>query len=150
MSGRGKRSNGSKDQKRDSSGRGNGKPKPNPKKSLEDYMFYLGSSKQASDYETTAEYLINHIQETYDYGEDIAESLYTLKDVDLSIHKPELQVSSNKDDKKRAAEDKQFEIEFIEDFAVYKRRLEAYSKNQSKAFAFLFDHCSKGMKEKIQ
>ena len=121
MSGRGKRSNRSKDQKRDVSGRGNGKPKPYPKKSLEDYVFYLGSSKHASDYETTAEYLINHIQETYDYGEDIAESLYTLKDVDLSIYKPKMQVSVNKDDKKREAEDKQYEIEFTEHFARYNR-----------------------------
>ena len=72
MSGRGKRGNRSRDQKRDGFGRGNGKPKPNPKKSVEDYVFYLGSSKQASDYETTAEYLINYIQETFDYGEDIA------------------------------------------------------------------------------
>ena len=150
MSGRGKRSNRSKDQKRDVSGRGNGKPKPYPKKSLEDYVFYLGSLKHASDYETTAEYLINHIQETYDYGEDIAESLYTLKDVDLSIYKPKMQVSVNKDDKKREAEDKQYEIEFTEHFARYNRRVEAYSLNQSKAFSFLIEHCSKGMKEKIQ
>ena len=114
MSGRGRGFNRSKDQKRDGSGHGSGKPKPNLKKSLEDYVFYLGSSKQASDYETTAEYLINHIQETYDYGEDIAESLYSLQDVDLSVHKPKLQVSSNKDENKREAEDKQYEIEFKE------------------------------------
>ena len=113
-------------------------------------MFYLGSSKQASDYETTAEYLINYIQETFDYGQDIAESLSTLEDVDLSVYKPKLQVSSSKDDRKREAEDKQYEIEFKEKFAQYMRREEAFSKNQSKAFAFLIDHCSKGMKEKIQ
>ena len=150
MSGRGKQGNRSKDQKRDSSGRGNGKPKPNPKKSVGDYVFYLGSSKQASDYETTAEYLINYIQETFDYGQDIAESLSTLEDVDLSVYKPKLEVSSSKDDNKREAEDKQYEIEFKEKFAQYMRREEAFSKNQSKAFAFLIDHCSKGMKEKIQ
>jgi hypothetical protein len=150
MSGRGKRGNRSNDQKRDGFGHGNGKPKPNPKKSVEDYVFYLGSSKQASDYETTAEYLINYIQVTFDYGEDIAESLYTLEEVDLSVHKPKLQVSSNKDAAQRDAENRQYEIEFKEDFAQYKRREEAYLKNQSKAFAFLIEHCSKGMKEKIQ
>ena len=43
---------------------------------------------------TFKEYLINHIQETYNYGKDIA-----LQNVDLSVHKPKLQVSLNKDDK---------------------------------------------------
>ena len=41
------------------------------KKSVNDYNYYLGSSKQASDYETTTEYLINHIKKVFDYGNDI-------------------------------------------------------------------------------
>ena len=42
------------------------------KKSVNDYNYYLvGSVKQASDYETTTEYLINHIKKVFDYGNDI-------------------------------------------------------------------------------
>jgi len=150
MSGRGKGNFRSRDHRRNGPGRGANKSKPAAKKSVEDYVYYLGSSKQASDYETTTEYLINHIQQTFDYGDDIAESLSTLTDVNLSMHKPTLQVSSETDNDKKNAENKQFEMEFKEKFAIYMKRVEAYSKNQGKAFAFLLDRCSKGMKEKIQ
>jgi hypothetical protein len=34
------------------------------KKAIEDYFFYIGSSKQASDYETTSEFVINYIKKT--------------------------------------------------------------------------------------
>ena len=67
-------------------GRGRGKPNPNhvkqpetkKKKTIEDYFFYVGSSKQASDFETTSEFLINHVKKTFDRGNDIAEALRTL------------------------------------------------------------------------
>ena len=34
------------------------------------YNYYLGSAKQASDYETTTEFLINYIKKLYDYGKN--------------------------------------------------------------------------------
>jgi hypothetical protein len=44
------------------------------KKTEEDYYFYVGSSKQASDFETTSEeFLINHVKKIFDRGNDIAE-----------------------------------------------------------------------------
>jgi hypothetical protein len=39
--------------------------KSETKKSISDYNYYLGSAKQASDYETMTEYLINYIKKTY-------------------------------------------------------------------------------------
>jgi hypothetical protein len=35
---------------------------------VEDYFFYVGSSKEASDYEITAEFVVNHIKKTFDCG----------------------------------------------------------------------------------
>ena len=32
------------------------------KKGIEDYVFYIGSNKQASDFETAREYILNHIK----------------------------------------------------------------------------------------
>jgi hypothetical protein len=58
-------------------GRG-GSTKTKTKKTVEDYVFYVGSSKQASDYEMTAEFVVNHIKKTFDRGNDIAEALRTL------------------------------------------------------------------------
>jgi len=45
------------------------------KKTVKEYYFYVGSSKQASDYETTSEYIINYIKKTFDRGNDIAKAL---------------------------------------------------------------------------
>jgi hypothetical protein len=52
-------------------GRGRGKPtQTKTKKTVEDYFFYVGSSKQASGYEITAELVVNHIKKTFDRGND--------------------------------------------------------------------------------
>jgi len=40
----------------------------NRKKTIEEYYFYIGSSKQASDYETPSEYIINYIKKTFYKG----------------------------------------------------------------------------------
>jgi len=47
----------------------------NRKKTIEEYYFYVGSSKQASDYETTSEYIINYIKKTFNRGNDVAKAL---------------------------------------------------------------------------
>ena len=64
------------------SGRGRGqKSNPNKnsnnavaktKKSLTNYTFYLGSAKQASNYKTAMDFIINHMKKTYKYGSNIA------------------------------------------------------------------------------
>ena len=63
------------------------------KKGLTDYNYYIGSNRQASDYENTTEYIINHIKKTYSYGKDIAEALMKLQPADTSEWQPSLQVS---------------------------------------------------------
>ena len=83
-------------------GRGGRKPHTSnnevkKKKSIEDYYFYVGSSKQASDFETTSEFLINHIKKTFDRGNDIAEVLWTLEPQDVDLWKPTLRFSVSTD-----------------------------------------------------
>ena len=72
-------------------GRGNIQPKtPQIKKTIEDYYSYVGSSKQASDFKTTYDFLFNHIKETCTRGNDISETLRALKDPDTDKWKPTL------------------------------------------------------------
>ena len=40
------------------------------KKTINEYFFYVGSTKQALDYKVTSNFIINHIKKTYDYGID--------------------------------------------------------------------------------
>lgn len=75
--------------------------KSETKKGLSDYSYYLGSSKQASDYESTTEFIINHIKKTFDCGQDIATALRELKPVDDMLWKPSLEVSVEQDQDRR-------------------------------------------------
>lgn len=120
------------------------------KKNLQDYQYYLGSAKQASDYEATTSYLINQIKKTYAYGNDIATALDRLQHVDLSPFKPTLQSSQSKDEDIKALENEQFRLEFKTLFDVYVKREQTYQMNLSKAYAFLWDQCSKAMQQKIE
>ena len=45
------------------------------KKSIEDCVFYPGSNKQAGDFDTNYEFIVNHIKKTHTYGNDVAETL---------------------------------------------------------------------------
>ena len=44
-------------------------------KELKDYMYYTGSNKQASDYKTMMDHIINYIKGEFSEGNDIAGSL---------------------------------------------------------------------------
>ena len=50
----------------------------NKKIELRDYVYYTGSTKQASDYKSTTEFIINYIKGEFNYGNDISESLRNL------------------------------------------------------------------------
>jgi hypothetical protein len=83
-----------------SNGRGNrnnnkdSKATSKKKTLLEDYYFYVGSAKQASNYESAADFIINHIKKEYDRGRDIAESLRELKKPDTDTWMPKLKGST--------------------------------------------------------
>jgi hypothetical protein len=120
------------------------------KKKLQDYQYYFGSAKQASDYEATTSYLINQIKKTYAYGSNIATALDQLQHVDLSPFKPTLQSSQSKEEDVKALENKRFRLELKTLFDVYVKREQTYLMDMSKAYAFLWDQCSKAMQQKIE
>eukprot|EP00957_Ditylum_brightwellii_P031591 2395529-Ditylum_brightwellii.AAC.1 len=60
------------------------------KKTLEGYIFYVGTSTQASDYKTTAEFLINYVKKTINQGNNVAETLCNLVKFETDDWKPKL------------------------------------------------------------
>ena len=59
-------------------GGGRGKPRIKPesnRKTVHDYVYYIGSAKQASDFVIVTKYLLNHIRKTYTFGDDVADAL---------------------------------------------------------------------------
>ena len=120
------------------------------KKHVDDYIYFLGSVRQAADYETTTAYLTNHIMKTFSFGNDVATALTTLQPFDLTPHKPKLQMSTAEDRQEKAAENEQFKMEFLGDYDAYKKRQQALESNMTKAYAFLWTHCAKAMQHKIE
>jgi hypothetical protein len=149
--GRGRGASGRSNRNSTSSGGNSSKTQYKPsKKTLEDQIYYLGSAKQAADFETTTEFLINHIKKTFNFGNDIGSALENYEEFDISVHKPTLQTSTSTDDDIKAAENKQFEIEFKAEFDAFMKRKQSLETNMSKAYAFLWEQCAKAMQNKIE
>ena len=154
MSGRGGR--GGRGQTRPSQGRGGRfssttlSKTSSTKKSLSDYNFYLGSAKQASDYETTREYLINTIRKNYTNGNDIAMALEDLTQYNVGQYKPTLQFSTTADEDQKKAENEAYKMEFKAKLDLYMRRKSTYENNLTKAYAFIWEQCAKAMQNKIE
>jgi hypothetical protein len=120
------------------------------KKTVEDYFFYVASSKQASDYEITAEFIVNHIKKKFDRGNDISEALRTLVKANTSLWKPTLLVSNETDAPVKEREDKQFAVmEYTAELDESMRRKRTYEDNTFKAYALLWECCAKAMQNKI-
>jgi hypothetical protein len=74
------------------------------KKTLADHVYCNGSAKQAADYQTTTDYIINHITNTFEFGSDIAFALKHHNPYDMDKHKPRLQSSKAKKDEDKEVE----------------------------------------------
>jgi DNA-directed RNA polymerase len=66
------------------------------KKSIKDWNYYISSAKQASEYEATTEFLVNHIKETFEFGGDIAMAIVNQAPINTDFWKPRLQKILNK------------------------------------------------------
>jgi len=64
---------------------------------LGDYRLYVASTCQASDYENTSEFTIDHIKKTFDQGNDIAKEMHTMIAVDPTTWEPTLQMRTDTD-----------------------------------------------------
>ena len=107
------------------------------KKTIEEYYFYVGSSKQASDYETTSEFVINYIKKTFDRGNDVAEALRTLVKEDTSVWKPTLQFSKATDQDQAKQENEQYKMGYKAELDESMKRKRVYGDNLFKAYALI-------------
>ena len=123
---------------------------PTKKKTIEDYYFYVGSSRQASDFEITSEYIINHIKMTFERGNDIAESLNLLQLMDTKKWRPELKGTTEDDPDKKALITRQNEMEYKAELEESMKRARMYENNQYKAYALLWQRCAKAMQNRIE
>ena len=120
------------------------------KKSPSEWLYYIGSARQASDYEGLTNYLINYIQQNFEFGDDIANAIVNQEPVNTEAWKPTLKKSNNPDPEIRELETEQFKMEFQADYEHYRLQSRSYQNNLIKAYALFWSKCSKGMKNKIE
>ena len=123
---------------------------PKKKKTLEDHYFYVGLSKQASDFETTYNFLVNYIKRTYVRGNDVAEALRNMEIPDTNNWKPNLQISTSSDADEKKREDKQYEMDYKAEYDEFMKRKRALEENGYKAYAEIWARCNKAMQSKIE
>ena len=120
------------------------------KKTLEDYRYDIGSSKNASEYVSTTKFIIHHIATTFDEADDMATALSDGKDFDLEAVKPSLQVSLASRDEDKARETRQFELVFEKEADAHVARTNQYRQNKPKAAAIILGRCTDRLKSKLQ
>jgi hypothetical protein len=64
--------------------------KSQERKSVNDYVYSIGTTKQASDFVVVTKFLLNHIRQTYTFGDDIANALESKTPADFTKLKPRM------------------------------------------------------------
>jgi hypothetical protein len=101
-----------------------------PRKSLSDYWYNVRSTKQASGYEWTTEYLVSHIHKSFTFGNDVGTALKELQPYYMDLHQPVWRTSTNEDHEQKEAEEKVYKLETKAEFDVF------ITRSWSKAYAF--------------
>jgi hypothetical protein len=120
------------------------------KKSITDWNYYIGSAKQASEFEAITEFLLNYIREQFEFGNDIAKAIDDQEPVDTKIWRPSLQKSQSEDPETKKNENEEFRMEFQAALQTYQKRQSLYESNTIKAYALFWGRCTKGMRNKIE
>ena len=128
----------------------NGRQKENSKKTLQDFAFYVGSLKKASDYKNTELFVINHIKKDFDRGNNISEALQNLEYENTDNWNTILKASTSLDDDVKGKEDIQFELQFKADYGETQKRKIYYQENQYKAYELIWERCATATKTNIE
>ena len=103
----------------------------------------MGSANQASDYEETTTFIINHIKKTYTNGKHIANALKTL--TPISFQAPTLQASTSTDDTVLARETGQYEMLYKAELDKFNKLETNYEDNLTKAYGLIWEQCAQSM-----
>ena len=113
---------------------------------LKGHVYFIGSVKQADNFNNTTEAILSYIQRTYDYGNDTMEALENLQEKDFMSLMPK------KPNMDKASEDEKEIINMIlkSEVQKYVERKQKYDDNMNKAYALLLGQCTKGVKAKLE
>jgi hypothetical protein len=119
------------------------------RKTLADHVYYVGSARQASDFSVITDFIINHIRQTFEYGNDIANALDSRVTTDFTNLMPVMQQSTETDTATKNRENKQFGMLYEAEIKRFVERKGLYENNLDKAYALIWAQCNKTMQNKI-
>ena len=121
------------------------------KKELKDYLYYTGSNRQASDFESTTEFIVNSIKGNFSYGKNIAESLWKLEYKKTELWYPTLKTSTPTDAIIKTTETRQFELTYKAKLDATVKHEETFNNNKkTKAYLLVWEHCIRAMQSKLE
>jgi hypothetical protein len=123
---------------------------PKERNVLADYIYHLGSAKQASDYELVSQFIINYIRKEFTNVDDIGDALEDKQEVNLDVHRPSITMSQAQDAVTQDKEDQENEKIFEAQVRVFVARQAMYTTNKIKAFALIFEQCHKTLQSKLK
>jgi uncharacterized protein YqgQ len=112
--------------------------------------FEIGGAERANEYINNVNYIINYIKKEYDDGVLVAQSLEKKKRIDFEDRMPKLTRSTLENADEAKLENEMFNMIFKQDIADFNKRKMEYQRNMIKAYALLWERCTKSMKHKIE
>ena len=128
----------------------NNRRSDNKKKELKDYIYYTGSNRQASDFKTTTEFIINYIKDEFTHGNDIAEALRKLEYEATENWYPKLEISKADDEETKIRETKENDIKYKAKLDATVKREQIYENNKTKSYSIIWERCSRNVQSKIE
>lgn len=116
-------------------------------KSIDDYIFQIGTARQASDFPKTSKFIIGHIRETYKNGADVGAALEQREDFNFKTVVPALDPNwENLTGVDKIVAERMYDARL----KAYISREECYRTNMENAYALLFKHCNKALQNKLE
>ena len=114
---------------------------------LKGKVYYVGSAKQADNYNNTTKAILAYIQRTFNHGTDVMQALDDLNDIDTAKWrpKPETADATASDMEKKMVE--QINASKVK---KYVDQMELYEDNMNKAYALILGQCAKTLKAKLE
>jgi len=148
--------------KKSNNSKGGSKSSTEKKKTLNDYVYYLGSSQQADNYVTVTTYITNYIKRTIDGSEDVTNAMDALTEMDFDAIKPKLapvpppslkeltKVERQAEQQELRRQERQADMIFKVEMEAHRTRLTRYKEVMSRADGIIWSQCHPNMKSKIQ
>ena len=152
---RGGKSKSNNNDNKDNKGKGRGnkskkenRSAPKQRSKLSDYIFQVGTAKQASDFVVVHDYLARYVGIHFNKAADISQALEEMKHVTFT--EPVWKVSTAKDAAQKEQETEKFRLDYNIEMKKFTDKKENYENNSKKAYKFLWEQCSVTMRDRVE